>query len=78
MAGLEPLLYSLNFHSCLHMGQRCWVCWVPSHFMMQWMWKQWLHWPHTSGQSSPRKRRISWDTAPLATGIILPLIQPYF
>lgn len=24
-----------------------------SHFMMQWMWKQWVQLPHTSGQSSP-------------------------
>ena len=40
-------IYSLNFQSCLHMGHWCWVCWVPSHFMMQWMWKQWLHWPQT-------------------------------
>ena len=42
-----PKIYSLNFQSCLHMGHWCWVCWVPSHFMIQWMWKQWLHWPHT-------------------------------
>ena len=37
-------LHSLNFHSCLHMGQRCWACCELSHFMMQWMWKQWVHW----------------------------------
>ena len=40
----RPLLHSLNFHSCLHMGQRCWACCELSHFMMQWMWKQWVHW----------------------------------
>ena len=45
--------HSLNFHSCRHMGH-CWfTCWLLSHFMMQWMWKQWEHCPHTRGQSSP-------------------------
>lgn len=47
------LSYSLNFHSWRHMGQSCCTCWELSHFMMQWMWKQCEHWPHTSGQSSP-------------------------
>lgn len=45
--------HSLNFHSWRHMGHSCWTCWEFSHFMMQWMWKQCEHWPHTSGQSSP-------------------------
>ena len=38
--GMMNRIHSLNFHSCLHMGHWCWVCWVPNHFMMQWMWKQ--------------------------------------
>ena len=43
----------MYFQSCLHMGHWCEVCCVDSHFSMQWMWKQWLHSPHTRGQSSP-------------------------
>jgi hypothetical protein len=45
--------YSLNFHSCLHIGQSCLTCCELSHLMIQWMWKQCEHWPHTRGQSSP-------------------------
>jgi hypothetical protein len=45
------VVYSLNFQSCRHMGHWCCVCWVPNHFMMQWMWKQWLHWPHTCNRA---------------------------
>ena len=46
-AFLWDVVYSLYFQSCLHMGHWCWVCWVPSHFSMQWMWKQWVHSPQT-------------------------------
>lgn len=46
-------VHSLNFHSCRHMGHCCWTCCEFSHFKMQCMWKQWEHWPQTSGQSSP-------------------------
>lgn len=49
--------YSLNFHSWRHIGHCWWSCWDCSHFMMQWMWKQCEHWPHTSGQSSPGRRQ---------------------
>lgn len=51
--GETCLYHSLNFHSCLHIGHCCCTCWEFSHFKMQCMWKQWEHWPHTSGQSSP-------------------------
>ena len=45
--------HSLNFHSCRHIGHCCWTCWELSHLRMQCIWKQWEHWPQTSGQSSP-------------------------
>lgn len=45
--------YSRNRHSWRHIGHKCWVCWVCNHFIMQWMWKQWVQAPQTSGQSSP-------------------------
>lgn len=32
-----PLLHSLNFHSCLHMGHCCCTCCEFSHFKMQCM-----------------------------------------
>jgi len=35
------------------MGHCCWADWELSHFIIQWMWKQCEHWPHTRGQSSP-------------------------
>jgi len=44
--------YSLNFHSCLHIGHCC-CAWVFNHFIMQCIWKQCEHWPQTKGQSSP-------------------------
>lgn len=42
-------------HSCRHIGHSWFVimCGWLSHFSIQWMWKQWLHLPDTSGQSSP-------------------------
>lgn len=40
-------IHSLNFHSCRHIGQGWWTCWEFSHLTIQWMWKQWEHWPHT-------------------------------
>ncbi|EPQ18577.1 hypothetical protein D623_10007381 [Myotis brandtii] len=43
------------------MGQCCCTCCAFSHLRMQCMWKQWEHWPHTSGQSSP-------GTLPAGTG----------
>ncbi len=51
---LNTCFYTLNFHSCLHIGHCwfiCWACW--SHFSIQWIWKQWEHSPQTRGQSSP-------------------------
>ena len=44
---LRSMIYSLNFHSWRHIGQRRLACCEFSHFMMQWMWKQCEHWPHT-------------------------------
>jgi len=46
--------YSLNFHSCRHIGHKCWTCWEFSHFIIQWMWKQWEHWPHTVNRDTGR------------------------
>ena len=50
---LNILHYSLNFHSCLHIGHSWCTCCEFSHLTMQCMWKQCEHWPHTRGQSSP-------------------------
>ena len=44
---------SLNFQSWRHIGHKCWACWAFSHFIMQWIWKQWVQAPQTNGQSSP-------------------------
>lgn len=44
---------SLNFHCWRHMGHNCWFNWEFIHLTMQCMWKQWVHAPQTSGQSSP-------------------------
>lgn len=43
----------MNFHSWRHIGHMWLVCCECSHFMMQCMWKQCEHCPHTNGQSSP-------------------------
>lgn len=39
--------YSLNCHSCLHMGQSCWWSWELSHLRIQCMWNTWEQRPQT-------------------------------
>lgn len=46
-----PSIYSLNCHSCLHIGQSCWWSWEFNHFKIQWIWKTWEHFPHTETQN---------------------------
>lgn len=45
--------YSLNCHSCLHIGHSCWWSWELSHLRMQCIWNTCEQRPQTKGQSSP-------------------------
>ena len=42
----------LNSQSLRQMGHFCSAC-DPSHLLMHWRWKAWVHCPHTTGLSSP-------------------------
>jgi len=58
--------YSLNFHSWRHMGQMWLVCCECSHFMIQCIWKQCEHCPHTETTKTRRSCvKLTWSPADL-------------
>ena len=53
-------VYSLNFHSWRHIGHWWWTGCEFNHFIIQWMWKQWEHWPQTEKNTHKKKHETKW------------------